>query len=152
VTVLPALAAAVLVGTGTYLLLQRSLTRIVLGVALVGNGVNLLLLVAGGPAGRPPLVGSDDPGAFADPLPQALALTAIVITFGITAFLLALAHRSWQVTEDDDVEDDVEDRRIARLRGEVDADADALERELAALEGTDPTGRPLGTDEGRGAG
>ena len=55
---------------------------------------------------------------MADPLPQALALTAIVISFGITAFLLALAYRSWVLRSDDEVEDDVEDRRIAKLAGD----------------------------------
>ena len=54
-------------------------------------------------------------GEVTDPLPQALALTAIVISFGITAFLLALAYRSWVLHRDDEVEDDLEDRRIARL-------------------------------------
>jgi multicomponent Na+:H+ antiporter subunit C len=51
----------------------------------------------------------------ADPLPQAMVLTAIVITFGVTAFLLALAFRSWLLTGEDFVQDDVEDRRIAAL-------------------------------------
>ena len=50
-------------------------------------------------------------------------LTAIVITFGVIAFLLALAYRSWLVTDDDEVEDDVEDRRIARA-GAPPADED----------------------------
>jgi multicomponent Na+:H+ antiporter subunit C len=54
-------------------------------------------------------------GPASDPLPQALALTAIVITFGVSAFLLALAYRSWLLTRSDEVEDDVEDRRIAEL-------------------------------------
>ena len=59
--------------------------------------------------------GFDEGERVADPLPQALALTAIVIAFGITAFLLAVAYRSWVLNHDDEVEDDVEDRRIARL-------------------------------------
>jgi multicomponent Na+:H+ antiporter subunit C len=130
----------VLFATGTYLILQRTLTRIILGVGLIGNGANLLLLVSAGPAGRPPLIGSDDTGGFADPLPQALALTAIVITFGLTAFLLALAYRSWQVTRDDEVEDDVEDRRIAKLRGEFDPDIDELTQSLEDLEDLDEDG------------
>ena len=54
----------------------------------------------------------------ADPLPQAMVLTAIVITFGVSAFLLALAYRSWVLTGDDEVQDDVEDRRVARPRRE----------------------------------
>jgi multicomponent Na+:H+ antiporter subunit C len=105
---------AVLVGSGIYLMLERSLSRVVIGVILVGNGINLLILVAGGAAGRPPIVGeSTEP--MSDPLPQAMVLTAIVITLGLTAFLLAMAYRSWQLSRSDDVQDDVEDRRIARL-------------------------------------
>ncbi len=64
--------------------------------------------------GVAPIIGTADPADFADPLPQALALTSIVITFGVTAFLLALGYRSWRITHDDVVEDDVEDRFIAR--------------------------------------
>ena len=115
-TVTLALTVGFLFAIGTYLLLQRTLTRIVIGLALMGHGANLLLLLAGGRAGDAPFVGEDGPPTVvADPLPQALALTAIVITFGVTAFLLALAYRSWQHTHDDDVEDDPEDRRIAAL-------------------------------------
>jgi multicomponent Na+:H+ antiporter subunit C len=112
-----ALLVGVLYGAGTYLLLQRTLTRIVIGLALLGHGANVLLLLAGGRAGLAPFVGSEGVGArsFADPLPQAMALTAIVITFGLMAFLLALGYRSWAVTGDDEVEDDIEDRRIAAL-------------------------------------
>lgn len=113
--ILPLLAGA-LFAAGTWLVLQRRLTQIVIGLGLLGHGANLVLLYAGGGPGDAPLVGSTplDPDQTADPLPQALALTAIVITFGITAFLLALAYRSWVLTRDDVVEDDVEDRRIAR--------------------------------------
>ena len=115
-----ALAATVgaLYAVGTYLLLQRTLTRIVIGLALLGHGANLLLLLAGGPPGRPPLITDTPQTGFADPLPQAMALTAIVITFGVLAFLLALAYRSWAITRNDRVEDDVEDRRIATHVGE----------------------------------
>jgi multicomponent Na+:H+ antiporter subunit C len=111
-----AVVVGVLFAGGTYLLLQRTLTRIVLGLALYSHGVNVLLLLAGGRAGAPPLVGGDGPaGAVADPMPQAMALTAIVITFAISAFLLALAYRSWTLTGDDEAEDDIEDRRIAEV-------------------------------------
>lgn len=111
-----ALTVAVLYAVGTYLLLQRTLTRIVIGLSLLGHGANLLLLIAGGPPAAAPLIGNPAGPPFADPLPQALALTAVVITFAMTAFLLALAYRSWTLTRDDQVEDDVEDRRIARER------------------------------------
>jgi multicomponent Na+:H+ antiporter subunit C len=130
VTVLVAAVAALLFAGGTWLLLQRRLSRIIVGVGLMGHGANLLLLTSGGRAGRDPLIGSGDPGSFADPLPQALVLTAIVITFGITAFLLALGYRSWQVTHDDVVDDDVEDRRVSRLarQDELSHDAELAHR------------------------
>jgi multicomponent Na+:H+ antiporter subunit C len=120
-SVVAALIVAGLFGLGVYLLLQRTLTRIIIGIAMISHAANLLLLVAGGPPGRQPIVGRFTEaerlaGEVADPLPQALALTAIVIAFGITAFLLALAYRSWVLHRDDEVEDDIEDRRIARLR------------------------------------
>lgn len=113
-----ALLIGVLYTAGTYLLLQRTLTRIVIGLAMLGHGANLLLLQAGGPGGAVPFVGQTEGGpgtGTADPLPQAMVLTAIVITFGVSAFLLALAYRSWVLNREDDVQDDVEDRRVARL-------------------------------------
>ncbi|MPV38290.1 Na(+)/H(+) antiporter subunit C [Georgenia subflava] len=105
---------AVLVGTGVYLLLERSLTRVIIGIALLSNGVNVLVLIAGGRAGGPPIIGESAPEDMSDPLPQAMVLTAIVITLGMTAFLLAMAYRSWQLNGHDEVQDDLEDRRIAR--------------------------------------
>ena len=76
------------------------------------SGVRLLLAHDGG--ADAPIVGATTE-AISDPLPQALVLTAIVITFGVTAFLLALAYRSYVLTASDAVEDDLEDRRIAEL-------------------------------------
>lgn len=112
-TILLAVIAAVLCGCGTYLILQRQLSRIVIGVGLISHGAVVLLIGSGGGRGDPVFVGREL-RSFNDPLPQALALTAIVITFGVTAFLLALAYRSWIITNDDDVEDDLEDRFVAR--------------------------------------
>ncbi len=106
---------AVMFTVGVYLVLERSLSRVLIGIILLGNGANLLFLVAGGRAGRPPIVGLEPEGQMSDPLPQAMVLTAIVITLGMTAFLLAMAYRSWQLNRHDEVQDDVEDRRIARL-------------------------------------
>lgn len=118
--------AGVLCATGTYLLLGRQLSRIVIGVGLFGHGVNILFIVGAGDGGNPAFVGSSDPSSFADPLPQALVLTAIVITFGVVAFLLALAFRSWQVRANDEVEDDVEDRRIARAASRPNPEAERI--------------------------
>ncbi|MET8349367.1 MULTISPECIES: Na(+)/H(+) antiporter subunit C [unclassified Micromonospora] len=107
------LAVGVLVGCGVILLLERSLTRILLGVILLGNGVNLLILL-GGRSGGAPIVGTGPVDRMSDPLPQAMVLTSIVITFGLTAFLLAVAYRSWYLTGDDEVPDDLEDQQIIR--------------------------------------
>lgn len=107
-------AVGVLFAAGTTLLLERTLTRVLLGVMLLGNGANLLVLAASAP-GSPPIVGTADPAAMTDPLPQAMILTAIVITLGMTAFLLALAYRSWRLSGHDEVQDDAEDRRVREL-------------------------------------
>jgi multicomponent Na+:H+ antiporter subunit C len=107
-----AATAATLFAIGTYLLLQRKLSRIIIGLGLISHGANVLF-VNSGRRGLPPIIGQGDPSEFADPIPQALVLTAIVIGFGTTALLLALAYRSWLLTADDEVEDDIEDRLIA---------------------------------------
>jgi multicomponent Na+:H+ antiporter subunit C len=134
-SVLLAFAAAVLFGFGTWLLLQRRLSRIIVGIGLIGHGSNILLMTSSDGRGVPPIIGSADPTDFADPLPQALALTSIVITFGVTAFLFALGFRSWKLTNDDVVEDDVEDRYIARRRVDIDVEESvAAEREHAVEE------------------
>ena len=112
-TVLLAFTAAMLFATGTYLVLQRKLSRIIIGVALLGHGANVLM-VSSGRAGNAPFIGNGSTAELADPLPQALALTAIVISFGTTALLLALAYRSWLLTDDDEVQDDLEDHFVAR--------------------------------------
>lgn len=131
-SVILAALVAFLFAIGTYLVLQRTLTRIVLGVGLIGHGANLLLLVAGGRAGRPAFI--DGGTGYVDPVPQALALTAIVISFAMTAFLLALAYRSRVLTGEDEVEDDLEDRRIAKMRDESDDDLEQLHREVFSEE------------------
>ncbi|MDQ4491661.1 Na(+)/H(+) antiporter subunit C [Sinomonas sp. ASV486] len=106
--------AGLLFAAGIYLLLERSLTRVLLGLMLLTNGANVLLLATGGKAGLAPLiVKGADPSAYNDPLPQALILTSIVISFAVTAFMLALIYRTWQLGRGDIVADDIEDRRVA---------------------------------------
>jgi multicomponent Na+:H+ antiporter subunit C len=116
INVVMAVTVGVLYGAGFTLLLSRSLMRVLIGVVVLGHGTNLLLQLAGGPPGRAPIVGEAPAESFADPLPQALALTAIVITFALTTFLLALGYRSFVLVGHDEVQDDVEDRRIARQK------------------------------------
>jgi multicomponent Na+:H+ antiporter subunit C len=155
-TVVLAAAAAALFGCGTYLLLQRQLTRVIIGLALLAHGANLLIVLSAGSRGEPTFIGSGAAEDFLDPLPQAFVLTAIVITFGVTAFLLALAYRSWVLTHDDEVQDDIEDRLVARRTAAEDvedalaaaAEADRAMRELADSDAsaTEPADHPVALD------
>lgn len=106
------ITAGALVAAGVFLITERTLTRIVIGLSLLGNGINLFLLSMGGPSARAPIV-EGDASDISDPLPQAMILTAIVLTLATTAFGLALAYRSWLLVGHDEVTDDVEDRRLA---------------------------------------
>ncbi len=93
-----------------YLLLERSLTRVLLGFLLAGNATNLLILIMAGEAGIAPVFDESlAPDEYTDPLPQALILTAIVITFAVSSFLLALIYRSWRLANADDLSDDADD-------------------------------------------
>jgi multicomponent Na+:H+ antiporter subunit C len=132
VSVAMIVAVAGLVATGTFLVTSRSLSRIVLGFALLGHAAVLALLASGGRAGSPPIVDGEPAPDTVNPLPQALSLTAIVISFGLTLFVLALARRQQTLTGDDLVEDDVEDRRIATTHEQRQAALDET-REIEAL-------------------
>jgi multicomponent Na+:H+ antiporter subunit C len=138
-------AASTMIGCGIYLVLERSLSRVMVGLLMLGNGVNVLFLISGGPPGRAPIVDESDPTPMSDPLPQALVLTAIVISLATTAFVLAMAYRSWQLTGQDDVQDDVEDRQIRRLAA-ADAASDSFDLASgggeADLEMPEEEGRP----------
>ena len=120
------LVMGVMFAVGIYLLLERSLTRVLLGLILISNGVNLLILQSAGRAGDAPLV-SEGVAAedYFDPLPQALLLTAIVIAFALVSFMLALIYRSWVLARQDEVTDDEEDRRVAQAVGAYDPEEDA---------------------------
>lgn len=120
--------ASGLIGCGVYLLLERSLSRVLVGLVMMGNGVSLAFLVAGGPAGPAPIV-KDGVETYTDPIPQAMVLTAIVIMLATVSFVLAMAYRSWQLTGHDDVQDDTEDALIRRLAAQdVESDSYRAER------------------------
>lgn len=103
-----AFVIGILFTTATYLMLSKSILRIIIGTGLLSHGAHLLLLTMGGlKRGAPPLLG-EEASAYTDPIPQALILTAIVISFGVTAFFLVLAYRSYQELGTDNME---------RLRG-----------------------------------
>jgi multicomponent Na+:H+ antiporter subunit C len=100
-----ALLAGLFLAAALYLILSRALLRIVIGLVLLGNGVNLLIFVAGRLTRATPAIvpaGGTLPAPFANPLPQALILTAIVIGFALFAFLVVLALRAYQVLDADD--------------------------------------------------
>ena len=130
------LTAGVLIACGVYLFLERTLTRIVLGFVMLGNGVNLLFIIAAGPLGDPPFEGSGDPESMTDPLPFAMVLTAIVISLGVTALVTALAYRAWQLFGHDEVPDDVEDRRVLRRSRRRPEDSEHLPWSQALTEET----------------
>lgn len=132
--------AAILVATGVYLMMERSLTRVLVGVLLAGNGVNLVFLVASGPAGQAPIIGTSPRESISDPLPQAMVLTAIVITLGLTAFLLTMAYRSFQLHGHDEVQDDIEDRKIRELAESdlVSSSYDENDRSLPSEDDSEP--------------
>ena len=120
-------------------MLQRKLSRIIIGLGLLSHGANVLLITSGR-GGVEPFIGAGDPADMADPLPHAMALTTIVITFGVSALLLAMAFRSWILTHDDEVENDVADTTVAR--GGVESTG-RLRRGVA------PSARPGPTRSGR---
>lgn len=104
-----AIVIGCLYAAGIYMMLRRSLFKLILGLVLLSHGANLLIFTAAGlTRAQPPIV---PPGAAAptvpsaDPLPQALILTAIVIGFGVLAFALVLFHRTYQTIGSDDPDD-----------------------------------------------
>lgn len=103
-----ALLVGLIVAAAVYLILSRALIRIVLGVVLLGNGINLLIFTAGRlTTAAPPIVqrGNSVPvGDYANPLPQALILTAIVIGFAMFVFLVTLAFRAYQSMDADNTD------------------------------------------------
>lgn len=101
-----AVIAGVLYASGLYLMLRRRLAQLIIGLSLLSNGSNILILSAAGVMpGKPPLVSEGVAlEEFADPVPQSLILTAIVIGFGVLAFSLVLAHRVHQSSGSDDID------------------------------------------------
>ena len=140
----------VLYATGIYQLLERSFTRMIFGVLLVGNATNLLIFATvGRPGLAPVLVEGAEPGDYTDPLPQAFILTAIVITFATISFMLALLYRSWRLAHADTVADDQED--IDLRTAEPDADDEVFDADDAAGDTefgeVDEDGNPVETAE-----
>jgi multicomponent Na+:H+ antiporter subunit C len=108
-TGLLSIVAGVLFAAGLYMMLRRSLVKILVGLLLLSHAVNLLLFATGNlTPGRPPILPEGErvvnPANYADPVPQALILTAIVISFGLTAFAVVLIRQTYQVVGVDDLD------------------------------------------------
>lgn len=97
-----------LFGCGCYLVMRRNIVRVLLGIMLFGQTANLLIFTSPGlTPDKPPIIPEGETtltGAYADPLPQALVLTAIVIGFAVVAFALALVLRAYEKTGSDDLD------------------------------------------------
>lgn len=106
--ILMALVIGALYAAALYLMMRRSIVKLIMGLALLSHAAHLLILTAGGLNPRvPPLIAPDAyalPADAADPLPQALILTAIVISFGVQAFALVLVKRVYQMIGTDDMD------------------------------------------------
>jgi multicomponent Na+:H+ antiporter subunit C len=103
------LLIGVLYASGVYMILRRSMVKLLLGILLLGNATNILIFLLGNlNSGKPPVI---SPGLkvfndiYADPIPQALVLTAIVISFGLTAFAIVLLKRVYVLVDSDDLDD-----------------------------------------------
>jgi len=109
VQTLMALVVGSLYASGLYLMMRRSIVKLIIGLALLSHATNLLIFVMGGlTRGRPPVIpeaAERMTGTFADPLPQALILTAIVIGFGVLAFAVVLIRRTHQMVGTDDLDE-----------------------------------------------
>lgn len=98
--------AGVFVTVATYLILSKSVLRVILGTAILSHAAHLLIMTMGGlKTGSVPILGDEDISAVVDPLPQALILTSIVISFAVTALVLVLAYRAYQTLGTDNLEE-----------------------------------------------
>ena len=108
-----ALTIGALFAAGVYLMLSRNLIRVILGFLLAGHSINLLLLTTGNGGVPPIVVEADDGEVMADPIPQALILTSIVISLAVSTFLFAMAYRNYRNTRDPEIEDELEPDEFA---------------------------------------
>jgi len=98
-----------LYASGIYMMLRRSMVKLIIGLILMGHGVNLLIFLVGGIVkGNPPVIAGTAEvlaGVYADPIPQALILTAIVISFGLQSFAIILIKKTYKVVDTDDLDE-----------------------------------------------
>ncbi|MCC6315216.1 MAG: NADH-quinone oxidoreductase subunit K [Thermomicrobiales bacterium] len=126
-----AIAVAILFGAGAYLLLKRDLIRVVVGVVLMSNAINLFIVSASLRRGRAPIYPLPPDARVADPLVQAMTLTAIVITFGVSALLLSMVYRVYTSHLSLDLDDLAAAEERAAAADDREAIAQAYAREAA---------------------
>ncbi len=106
--ILLAIMTGILYASGTYMILRRSIVKLIIGIILLGNGVNLLIFLLGRiTKGEPPIISPElkhFADIYADPIPQALILTSIVISFGLQAFAIILVKRTYKALHTDDLD------------------------------------------------
>lgn len=98
---------ACLYTAGTYMMLRRSMVRLIIGFIILSYAANFLIFVSAFLVkGKPPIISSSkvDPATLADPLTQSLILTSIVISLGVTSFAVVLIHKAYQVIKSDDLD------------------------------------------------
>ncbi|MGF1473430.1 MAG: sodium:proton antiporter [Rubrobacteraceae bacterium] len=118
-TFIISLAISIVFGAGAFLILQRNLIRLVVGIVLISNAANLFVVAAGITRGRPPIYPLPENAQISDPLVQAMVLTAIVIGSSVAALLLTLSYRLYTSHSSIDLED------ISRAEAEA---SEALDR------------------------
>jgi multicomponent Na+:H+ antiporter subunit C len=124
-TFVVSLAISVIFGAGAFLILQRDLIRVVIGILMISNSAVLFLIAAGLSRGRPPIYPLPEADPVSDPLVQAMALTALVISSSVTALLLSLVYRLY----------------VSHRTVDIEAISEAEVREAEALErGESPEG------------
>jgi multicomponent Na+:H+ antiporter subunit C len=126
-----ALAVSVVFASGTFLLLQRDLVRVVVGIVLVSNSAVLFIISAGLTSGEAPIYPLEGAGSASDPLVQAMALTALVIGFGVAALLLAMVYRLYTAHRTVDTEEiaDAEMREAEDLERAEDPEREEVPEE-----------------------
>ena len=136
-----ALAVSVVFASGTFLLLQRDLVRVVVGIVLISNSAVLFIISAGLTRGEAPIHPLQGAGSVSDPLVQAMALTALVIGFGVAALLLAMVYRLYTAHRTVDTEEiaDAEMREAETLERAEDPEREEVPEEEQDAERQDGT-------------
>jgi len=120
-TIVLSLCVAIVFGAGAYLLLKHDFIKVIGGIILISHAANLFIMSTGLSGGREPIYPFGPDVAVSDPLVQAMTLTAIVISFGVTALLIALIYRVYRSHQSVDIVEisDIEERSVQREEAQI---------------------------------